>query len=239
MNENNITKREVTLLEEVSLSYDEINVLTKFSLKVPYQKITCIVGPSGCGKTSILNLLSGLILKDKGQVNTNHERIGYVFQEDRLLPWETVYNNIRLVREEENQQEIMSILKDLELDGFEDKLPEQLSGGMRQRCALARGFYFGGSLLLMDEPFKSLDYDLRLNLVSYLRTLWERNKNTVVFVTHDIDEALLLGHQVMVLSKRPAKIIGIYDVHEPFELRHVMGEEHINIRSQIIEHMRN
>ena len=225
------------LLDGVDLRFDDVQVFDQFSLAVPKGKITTIVGPSGCGKTSLLNLLAELLPADQGTVNTEDETVGYIFQEDRLLPWETVYQNVRLVRPEENHEEIMTILRALELDGFAHKYPKQLSGGMRQRCSIARGFYYHSSLLLMDEPFKSLDYDLRLNLVKYLAGLWQANGNTIIFVTHDIDEALLLGHQILVLSRRPSKIAASYERQSLLEGRSVSDGEHMDLRREIIKQM--
>jgi len=227
----------IELLKDVHLNYDEIEVLKGFTLEIPYKKITCIVGPSGCGKTSILNILAGLEENYSGVCHTESEKIGYIFQEDRLLPWETVYKNIQIVGKEENKEEINELLKTLGLKDFKDKYPDQLSGGMRQRCAIARGFYYHSTLLLMDEPFKSLDYDLRLNLVKYLSFIWKMKKNTIVFVTHDIDEALLLGHQILVLSERPSKIAKRINLLTPHEKRSIMDEEHVHLRGQIIYEM--
>lgn len=227
----------ITILYDISLSFQEVTVFNNFKLDIPKGKITCIVGPSGCGKTSVLNLLAGFIKDYTGQVNVEGEKIGYIFQEDRLLPWETVYQNIRLVREEEDHNEIMKLLEALELSDFADKYPHQLSGGMRQRCAIARGFYYHSTLLLMDEPFKSLDYDLRLNLVNYLGRLWEKNQSTVIFVTHDIDEALLLGHKVIVLSRRPTEIISEYEIPSELSARDIGEAEHLRMRSEIISAM--
>jgi NitT/TauT family transport system ATP-binding protein len=225
------------ILSNVELKFDDVWVFKDFSLAVKAGKINCIVGPSGCGKTSILNLLSGLLKPYRGQLNTADERVAYIFQEDRLLPWETVYDNVRLVKEEDDEGAIMALLKALDIDGFAHKYPHQLSGGMRQRCSIARGFYFQGSLLLMDEPFKSLDYDLRLNLVGYLGELWKKDPHTIIFVTHDIDEALLLGHQVLVLSKRPTAVVETIQLHSDLKNRHVSTTEHIYARSKIIRHM--
>lgn len=206
---------------------------------MPENKITCIVGPSGCGKTSILNILAGIIKLYEGISNTESNRISYIFQEDRLLPWETLYQNIRLVREEEDKEEIINLLEALELIDFKDKYPHQLSGGMRQRCSIARGFYYNSDLLLMDEPFKSLDYDLKLNLLNYLGGLWVKNKKTIIFVTHDIDEALLLGHEIVVLSKRPTVILDTYLIDTKLGNRDVNQKQHIIIRNKIINHMTN
>ena len=228
---------QLELLKSISLTYEETCVFDDFSLEVPESKVTCIVGPSGCGKTSILNLLAGLVKVTQGQVNKVDRDVGYIFQEDRLLPWETVYNNVRIVKDQENSKEIMSILKALEIDDFAHSYPKHLSGGMRQRCAIARAFYYHAPLLLMDEPFKSLDYDLRLNLCAYLVKLWEKNRNTIIFVTHDIDEALLLGHRIIVLSKRPAQIEAVFNLATAPSKRTVMDEEHANLRGKIIDLM--
>lgn len=230
-------QKTIQLLNHINLKFDEIIVFDNFSLTVPENKITCIVGPSGCGKTSILNLLAGFITDFNGVANTGKEKVGYIFQEDRLLPWETVYQNIRLVREETDNEEIMKLLNALELNEFKDKYPEQLSVGMRQRCAIARGFYYHSSLLLMDEPFKSLDYDLRFNLVRYLSELWNKNRITIIFVTHDIDEALLLGHQVVVLSRRPTRIIESFQIDSDIEARDMNQQEHMLMRNKIINHL--
>ncbi len=224
----------IKVLENIFLSYDDIEVFKDFSLSIEEGKITCIVGPSGCGKTSILNILSGLLKNFKGKVFMTDD-LGYIFQESRLLPWDNVYNNIRLVRKEEDKDEIMSILKDVGLEGFEKKFPSELSGGMKQRVSIARGFYYDSSVLLMDEPFKSLDYDLRINLINYLKKLYSKNKKTILFITHDIDEALLLGHEVVVLSNRPTVVKKRYTPKSDIFDRSVSSYEHVKMRGQIIE----
>lgn len=229
--------KEYKILDNISLSFNEIEVFKDFSLSIEKNKITCIVGPSGCGKTTILNLIAGFLDCPVGEVNGNKADIGYIFQEERLLPWETVYKNIALVREKSAEVEIDSILKELGLYEFRDKYPSQLSGGMKQRCALARGFYFNPKILLMDEPYKSLDYDLKINLIKYLRLLWDRNKNTVLFVTHDIDEALLLGHKTIVLSKRPTDIVNEFKLSTALSERSINNQEHIEIRKEIINYL--
>lgn len=229
--------RDRKYMNKVSLSYDDLPVLEAFDLEIPEDRITAILGPSGCGKTSLLYLLSGLIVPTDGTVDVSGETVGYIFQEDRLLPWLTVYQNICLVKEEENREEIMGILASLELDGFADSYPDELSGGMRQRCAIARGFYFHSTLLLMDEPFKSLDYDLRLSLIAYLGRLWMEKGSTVIFVTHDIDEALLLGHKILVLSRRPTDIAHSYTRKTPLAGRSVSDSEHIELRRKIVGHL--
>ncbi len=224
----------IKLLENIYLDYDDVKVFENFNLSIPEQKITCIIGPSGSGKTSILNILSGLITDYKGKVHLSDD-FSYIFQESRLIPFLTVYDNIKIVRKEENKEEILSILKDLGLLGFEYKYPDELSGGMKQRVSIARGFYYNSSILLMDEPFKSLDYDLRLNLINYLKYIYSKNKKTIIFITHDIDEAILLGHHIMVLSNRPTVIKKEFVVESDILKRRVLDKEHISLRSQIID----
>ncbi|MFV0503122.1 MAG: ABC transporter ATP-binding protein [Lachnospirales bacterium] len=215
------------------MNFNDIEVYKDFTLEIGLNEITCIIGPSGCGKTSILNVVSGLNKNYKGEVNINSMDVGYIFQEDRLLPWETVYNNVSIVKSN-NKKKIMEILKDLELYEFKDKYPHELSGGLRQRCSLARGFYFNPKVLLMDEPYKSLDYDLKISLINYLTNLWKKNKNTIIFVTHDIDEALLLGNKIVVLSKRPTRILKEFFVNTSIEIRNINTAEHNEIRKEII-----
>lgn len=232
------------IIENISLNFEDIEVFKNFSLSVPSEKITCIVGPSGCGKTTLLNVIAGFVKSFDGKVNREKNDVGYIFQEDRLLPWETVYENIAIVKNDEydkitESRNIDSILDELDLSEFKNKYPEQLSGGMKQRCALGRGFYFNPKILLMDEPYKSLDYDLKINLIGYLVRLWEKNKNTIVFVTHDIDEALLIGHKIVVLSKRPTKIVKEFEIETNFNNRDMNSNKHIELRKEIINYLTN
>lgn len=224
----------LTLLDGVSKSYQELKVVEDLNFIVGEGKINCIVGPSGCGKSTILNLLANVIEPDSGKVDTKGEKVGYIFQEDRLLPWETVFENIALVGKEKDKAKIQSIINNVGLQGFENCYPEELSGGMKQRCSIARGFYYDSRILLMDEPFKSLDHDLRISMIKYLIKLWQKSKNTIVFVTHNIDEALLLGHRIMVLSKRPTRAIKEYEIHIHHDSRQLTDESLTKMRNEII-----
>ncbi len=218
------------------MSYGDIKVFDDFTLDIMEGKINCIVGPSGCGKTSILNILAGIVKDFTGIANIGDD-LAYIFQESRLLPWCSVYDNIKIVKKKEDKAKILSILKDLGLDGFERKYPNELSGGMKQRVSIARGFYYDPSILLMDEPFKSLDYDLRIGLINYLKNLYSKTGKTILFITHDIDEALLLGHKVIVLSSRPTVIKATYNLQSDIFKRSVTCDEHIEIRGRIIKNM--
>ena len=220
--------------EAVVKNYNALEVLKDVSFEVSPQEIVCIVGPSGCGKSTILNLISSLIKPDGGKIEGTKRKIGYVFQEDRLLPWRSLYHNIKLVNPKASKERIYNMIRDMGLEGFENHYPEQLSGGMRQRGSIARAFNYECELLLMDEAFKSLDYDLRMNMIRHLIKLWYSIQNAIVFVTHEIDEALLLGHKIIVLSSRPTGILNTFCIDTPQHKRRLQDEELVSIRSEII-----
>ncbi|MGE5581779.1 MAG: ABC transporter ATP-binding protein [Bacillota bacterium] len=198
-------------VEHVSKSYGSLPVLADFSLEIPEGKITAILGPSGCGKTTLLNILAGLIRVDRGNVEIP-VNTSYLFQEPRLLPWLTVKQNIAFVLKdkltpEEIAERIDTNLKATGLTGFADAYPSELSGGMRQRAAMARAFSYEAPLLLMDEPFKSLDIKTRFQLVQDFLGLWQKRLQTVIMVTHDIREALWLAERIVVFSDKPVRIL--------------------------------
>jgi NitT/TauT family transport system ATP-binding protein len=226
-------------LEGVYKSFEDIEVLQDFNLSIEDKDITCVLGPSGCGKSTLLNIMSGIIKPDRGIVKDSGKKVGYVFQEDRLLPWKTVYENIKLVNKSASDSAIKSLVDLVGLSGFENKYPHQLSGGMRQRCSIGRAFNFEAELLLMDEPFKSLDYDLRLNMVKSLIDIWHKWNNSVVFVTHEMDEALLLGNKVVVLAKNPCRVETVINIDIPQKLRNLEDMELISVRSKLIKILSN
>lgn len=197
----------ILTMNNINKSYNNEYILDDLSLSVNHREIVCILGPSGCGKTTLLNIISGSINADSGYINNLSKKTSYVFQEDRLLPWKTVYENIRLVNKNKSQNEINELIKKVELNGNENKYPHELSGGMKQRCSIARAFNYDCELLLMDEPFKSLDIGLRKKMINNLLNLCRHSNSAVIFVTHDVDEALLLGDVIVVLSKKPTKIL--------------------------------
>lgn len=194
----------------VSHSYGELPVLHNLNLTVTQGEFVVLVGPSGCGKTTLLNLLSGHLKPTSGTV----EREGIirtVYQHDGLFPWLTVSENIsmglRAVTDPgKREQELRELFQLIHLEGFKNNYPHQLSGGMRQRAELARVLAGDSDILLMDEPFSALDYQTRLRMRRELIRLLEQRPRTVVFVTHDIEEAVQLANRVLVLSNRPATI---------------------------------
>ncbi len=229
--------KECVLIENITKNYGDLRVLSDISLSVYTNEIVCVMGPSGCGKSTLLNLISGSVSCDIGSIEKNYSKLGYVFQEDRLLPWKTVFDNIKFVNESADDSDIWNLLSELGLEEFANSYPKQLSGGMRQRCSIARAFYYKSDLLLMDEPFKSLDYNLRLQLVKMLFNVWNEHKKTIVFVTHDIDEALLLGDRIVVFSARPTKIERIFCLDCERKDRKLTDAALVNMRQQIVELM--
>lgn len=191
-------------------SFERVTLFKDFSLSFQENTITCILGPSGCGKTTLLNIIGGIIEPDKGYLAGFRERtISYIFQDPRLLPWKTVKQNIEFVLRKDIPADERSKISDqlirlMELDGFADYFPSRLSGGMRQRVSIARAFAYPSEIILMDEPLKGLDIKLKLNLIRNFSRMWQSDKRTVIFVTHDVDEALLLGNEIIVLSLPPA-----------------------------------
>lgn len=197
-------------------------------LRIDAGRFVAVVGPSGCGKSTVLNMIAGLMQPTRGAVRYRGEPVdgvngdtGYMTQRDTLLPWRTVAANVAVpleiagVPRRQRRDRIEEMLDLVGLGGFGDRYPAQLSGGMRKRAILARSLIYGPSTLLMDEPFAALDAQLRVQMQQELLGIWERDRKTVVFVTHDVDEALLLGDEVVVFSGSPGRIIHRQEVDIP------------------------
>jgi NitT/TauT family transport system ATP-binding protein len=198
-------------LVKVSHGYGSVDVLNNLNLVVNRGEIVVLVGPSGCGKTTILNLLSGYLQPREGTVRRDGV-IRTVYQHDGLFPWLTVSENISMGLRSASgngagkENEVRELIQLIRMEGFEKHYPHELSGGMRQRVELARVLAGDSDILLMDEPFSALDYQSRLRMRRELILLLEKRPRTVVFVTHDIEEAAQLADRVLVLSNRPATI---------------------------------
>jgi ABC-type nitrate/sulfonate/bicarbonate transport system ATPase subunit len=196
-------------LHNVSLSFGQLKVLDNFSADFSYNQFTCLFGPSGIGKSTVLNLLSGLLKPDSGEVHVPDTTIGYVFQDARLLPWCTVKENMEIglyaanIPKAQRGKMVSSMIERLGLTGFADYYPTQLSGGMRQRVSLGRAFVVDPQLLLMDEPFSGLDEALKLEMRNLLTELISWHPCTTVFVTHDSLEAIYLADRVLLLAEKP------------------------------------
>jgi len=197
----------------VTKSFGDLEVLSNIDLEIQGGKILCVLGPSGCGKTTLLNIIARMIIPDGGLLEgLEPHSVSYVFQEPRLLPWKTVKANVEFVLRGRKvsgrrSEEVERCLELVDLIDFQHSFPAALSGGMKQRVAIARAFAYPSHLLLMDEPFRALDLKLKLQLIRAFMDIWWSDRRAVVFVTHDIPEAVLLGDEIVVLSERPARVV--------------------------------
>lgn len=200
--------------------------LDSIDLHIRDGEFVALVGPSGCGKSTLLNLIAGLDLATSGEISIQgrpvtgelQPQVGYLFQRDALLPWKTVEGNVELplrfrnVPQAERRQRVHEWLARVGLAGFERRYPHQLSGGMRKRAALAATFIYNPHILLMDEPFAALDVQTRNLMENELLELWQEHRKTVLFVTHDLEEAISLADRVVVLSANPARVKSVFEV---------------------------
>jgi ABC-type nitrate/sulfonate/bicarbonate transport system ATPase subunit len=202
-----------------------VNAIDNVSINIPGRRFVSILGPSGCGKSTIFNIIAGLIKPSSGEVYLDGTRIsgmvgfvGYMLQKDMLLPWRTVLDNVILgmelhgVPKKEARARALPYLKRYGLAGFELQYPAALSGGMRQRAALLRTLLYETDVILLDEPFGALDAQTRSHMQEWLLKIWSDFDKTVVFVTHDVEEAIYLSDQVVVMTPRPGRIKAVIDV---------------------------
>lgn len=219
-------------LENVSHAYGGMEVLRDITLTIPQGRIVCIVGPSGCGKSTLLRMMGGLERPDTGRILQLGDAPGnclnpltYVFQDFALLPWRSVEGNITLALEDhrlgaERQRDIVgNVLERTGLTDFARALPRQLSGGMKQRVAIARALAVNPAVMLLDEPLSALDAQTRELLMDDLVGLWTRTPFTAVYVTHNLAEAVRLGHAIVVLSRRPGTIREVVEIDQPLAAR--------------------
>ena len=207
-----------------------VQVLNGISLQVPSNRITVILGRSGCGKTTLLRLTGGLEKVDQGEIRYGEShRTAFVFQEPRL--------NIRfgLGKKEQDSKKIADIVATVGLDGFEKAYPSQLSGGMQQRTAIARALAYEPSFIMMDEPFAALDYFTREQMQKELMRVQKKQGSSILFVTHSIDEALILGHKIVVIEKGLVK--GQYQVPETTGERNLLDDMFISLKRDIIKNL--
>ena len=209
----------------LSIAFGPTRALDRVSLTVGDGEFVSIVGPSGCGKSTMLNVIAGLLAPAEGgtsvagiETNGAGSRIGYMFQKDTLLPWATALDNICLpmdVKGERDGHKARALMQMVDLTGFEAHYPRQLSGGMRKRVQLARLLAQDPEVLLMDEPFGALDAQTRLIIQEEFLKIWERQRKTVLFVTHDLQEAIALSDRVVLISARPGRVKATYAINLP------------------------
>ena len=226
MKEHYITVRNVT--KRYQTRGGSVLALKDISFDVDKGEFVSLVGPSGCGKTTLLKIIGGLLPKTSGTVLVNGtevtgplSNVGMVFQQPVLLEWRNVIGNILLPIEilgldlNEYEEKARKILELMDLKGFEDKYPSELSGGMAQRVSIARALIYDPEILLMDEPFGALDALTRISLNYELLRIWEKKRKTILFVTHNVEEAVFLSTKVVVLSKRPSEVLDVVPIHLP------------------------
>ena len=207
----------------------EMVALNGVDLDIQDNEFVTVVGPSGCGKSTLLNIIAGLLEPTSGEVLCDGEPVtgvgrdrGVVFQQYALFPWLTVAKNIRFalemrgVKGKEADDEVTKYLKMVDLEKFADHYPKELSGGMKQRVAIARAYAAEPKILLMDEPFGALDAQTRAQLQTELLETWQKEKKTCFFITHDVDEAIILGQRCVIMSARPGRIKKIVDIDIPY-----------------------
>lgn len=207
----------------------EMIALNGVNLDIHENEFITVVGPSGCGKSTLLNIIAGLLEPTSGRVLCNGKEVrgtgtdrGVVFQQYALFPWLTVKKNIKFaldmrgVKGEQAEEEIQKYLKMVDLEKFADHYPKELSGGMKQRVAIARAYAANPQVLLMDEPFGALDAQTRTQLQTELLDTWEKEQKTCFFITHDVEEAIILGQRVVIMSARPGRIKDIVDIDIPY-----------------------
>jgi NitT/TauT family transport system ATP-binding protein len=230
------------LLDNVSVSYEtprgRLQVVDRVSLAVDKAEFVVLVGPSGSGKSTILRAIAGLNAAESGTITVDGktvdgppEHIGFMFQKDTLLPWQTVRENIEVglalagVPAAQWKQRIADLLALLRLSEFRDAYPAQLSGGMRHRVSLGRMLAYQPAVMLMDEPFGALDFQTKAVMGRELLRIWEAERRSILFVTHDIEDAVALADRVLVFSPRPARIVAEHriDLPRPRNLRALRG----------------
>ena len=254
----NEASAEACMLEfrDVSFTYpgDKEPTIDRLSFKLDKGEFVCLIGPSGCGKSTIFRLVNGLLKPDSGHIYVNGQDItglksycGYMPQSDLLFPWRTVADNVRLplevrggMSEAEMKLKVQTALVNVGLEDYGDKAPSELSGGMRQRAAFARTLMTGSELLLLDEPFSALDYLTRLNMREWLIEQWERDNKTVLFITHDVEEAVFLSGRVLAADTYPISSLRTVDIPEGYPRSRKSLEEPrmVEIREQLIGMLR-
>jgi putative hydroxymethylpyrimidine transport system ATP-binding protein len=237
-------KKEVPFISVSHLFKDFMDkeVLKDISLKVFKGELVSILGPSGCGKSTLFNIIAGLIPQDQGEV-TGNRNLGYMIQKDLLLPWKTITENVVLpldlkgFSKKESRKKARETMSMMGLEGFEEKYPHQLSGGMKQRANFLRTFLSSNEGMLLDEPFGSLDSITKGNMQRWLLDMIDALKTTILFITHDIDEAILLSNRIYVMSNRPGTIKAEFSLefHKENKRERLQSVEALTIKEKILE----
>lgn len=240
--------------DNIFLNYDETIVIDGVSFDIGVGEFVSIIGPSGCGKSTLFNIISGILKPTGGDVfidglsyTGKTARVSYMHQKDLLLPWKKIIDNVSMPlilkgeKKKYAREKAGAYFDMFGLQGFEHKYPNQLSGGMKQRAALLRAYMFSSDILLLDEPFGSLDALTKGRMYVWLKKVTSELKSTVLFITHDIEEAIFLSNRVLILSDRPCKIVGEIeiDLKENRDLEVITSDEFIKIKKSIMSILNN
>ena len=232
------------LLKNISKSFDSMEILKDINIEVNEGELVSILGPSGSGKSTIFNILTNIIKSDRGEVNINGN-ISYMYQKDMMVPWKKVIDNIGMPlifkgkSKKEAREEVKKHIEEFGLSGFEYKYPSQLSGGMKQRANFLKTYLTSNDIMLLDEPFGALDSMTRRKMQNWLLDLTKEMNSTILFITHDIEEAIFLSNKIYVISEKPAIIKGEIKVNLPKNRNEkiITSEEFINIKKEILSLM--
>ncbi|MBE6054542.1 MAG: ABC transporter ATP-binding protein [Clostridium sartagoforme] len=232
------------LLKNICKSLDSMEILKDINIEVNEGELVSILGPSGSGKSTIFNILTNIIKSDRGEVNINGN-ISYMYQKDMMVPWKRVIDNIGIPlvfsgkNKKEAREEVNKHINEFGLNGFEYKYPSQLSGGMKQRANFLKTYLTSNDIMLLDEPFGALDSITRRKMQNWLLDITKEMKTTILFITHDIEEAIFLSNRIYIISEKPAVIKGEIKVNLP-KVRNekiVTSQEFIDIKKEILNFM--
>lgn len=237
-------------IKNISKTFGDLHTLDDISLSLAKNEFVTILGPSGSGKSTVFNIIAGLSMPDKGQVFIEGEeytgktgRVSYMHQKDLLLPWKNILENVTVPlilkgsSKKDAENEALKNFQLFGLDGFENNYPNQLSGGMRQRASLLRTYLFSNDIMLLDEPFGGLDAITKRKMQQWLLKVFKNLKASILFITHDIDEAIFLSDRVYVFSQRPAYVKKVFnvDIKRPRDNDTFTSVEFNNMKKEIME----
>lgn len=239
---NSYQKKSKVDLKNVYKSFGSTDVLENINIELKEGELVSIVGPSGCGKSTIFNILTDLIKLDKGKAEINGE-VSYMYQKDLLLPYKTILDNVSLplqingVSKKRAREEALSYFEVFDLQGYENSYPHELSGGMKQRANFLRTFICSNDIMLLDEPFGALDSITKRSIQEWFLHIRKKVNSTILLITHDIDEAIMLSDRIYVLSNKPARIKEEFDLNEDIFNKEDL-EKRALLKEKIIELLR-
>lgn len=232
--------KKILVSKSISKKFDERLILDNINFEMHSGEILGLLGPSGIGKTTLLNILVGTEKQTQGEIiNFHNSKIGYVFQEDRLFEWLSLFENVKIVSENIDEKIIWENLSLVGLKDYYNYFPKELSGGMRQRGSIARALTFAANILLFDEPFKSLDVKLRFELLDLMKKLKKEKNISILFVTHDIEEALYVCDRILIMKGQPAKISKEIDISNSRIDDKLSIEKEVELKREILSSLYN